>query len=1212
MNERELFIAALQKEDLAERSDYLESACGDDSELRHRLDELLQEHEQMNDFLESPPDELDSLTLPYLNRLAEPLLAPALSALGDYRILREVGRGGMGIVYEAEQVSLGRRVALKVLPRHSLLDPKRLQRFQVEARAAGRLHHTHIVPVYGVGEEDGLHYLVMQFIDGCPLDRVLDELRKLRRQSNPRESAPSGSEQSSRPPEGGRTSPLAVIQAWLAGRRSTREEGELTQVAQPADSLVPAANGKSHESQLDKGIATMAPRAGAAGFGAGYSQGVARIGIQVGAALDYAAQQGVLHRDIKPANLLLDRAGQVWVTDFGLAKLTDSDALTQTGEVIGTISYMAPERFQQDADARSDVYSLGLTLYELLTLQPAFEEMDRGRTMARILAADYPAPRRLNPAIPRDLETIVLKATAREPDRRYATSGELAEDLRRFLADHPIHARRVSTVERMVRWCRRNPLVATLSAALVLLLLTLIGGALVRNAELAHALQSEQAKRWESLRDRAQALRMSRRAGQRVESLRSLAEAVHLPVPAGHSLAELRTEAVAALALPDLEVVAEWPRDFVPGITSETVDNSLERYARILSDGTVTVSRVGDGQLIARWQETINQARPLDEESLRFSRDGRFLAISQDRARQLVVRQLDGQKPVVCFRCDNVNLDAGMDFTPDNSTLAYGTSDGRIAFVDLVSGRLVRSVALSDGGRASCLSFSPDGHRLAIEEFRAGQYTVEVRDSTTGQVVASFPHPLGLCSRPTWHPNGRTLATACSAHPIRWIRLWDTDTGRLLRTLEGHTNGGIRCAFDSRGQWLVSNDWGDRVRLWEVASGRQLLSFPAGGYNFLRTGPRDQLIVRHITDQNKLQLLQIHGGREYRTIYVDGLGPSAPSPRVDPEGRLIAVEAGNSVTLVNIATGCETARVPVPWIFPIDWSSAGVLLTQGKPGIVRWPMHQQPGESTRYCLGPPERLLPIRSQGIKGTTADGLTIAVPNSPRALGATLYHFGRERWTISLPDQQDVRFSAVSPDGRWVATGSHQNTDGFGAKVWDGRREANGRLEQKLPVPGLCNVSFSSQGRWLLTTGGGCRIWRCDRWTEGPMVGGAYGCFTPDEQLIAVGDTPGVIRLVETETGTELARLEAPEQSLLIPGTFTPNGEQLIAGGVDTSALHVWDLRWLQHGLRQLGLAWDAPPNALLGSSDSLAPPPSPVPAIPIQVSVDLGELAPPPQP
>jgi formylglycine-generating enzyme required for sulfatase activity/serine/threonine protein kinase len=395
-----------------------------------------------------------------------------LQQMGDYQILREVGRGGMGVVYEAQQLSLGRHVAIKVLPSHALLDPRQLGRFQREARSAARLHHTNIVPVFGVGEQDGLHYYVMQFIPGLGLDTVLDELRRLR--------LPHGKQAPTLGETRGRTanaapnaSPDGVARGLLSGDFTvsggrqppdrTKQQGA-DAPRSPDVSAIVHLPGQSQGSTLSES-------------GGQYWQSVARVGVQVADALAYAAGQGVLHRDIKPSNLLLDDTGNVWVTDFGLAKAdSDSDNLTRTGDVIGTLRYMAPERFSGQGDLRSDIYSLGLTLYEMLTLRPAFDETDRNKLVKQVMHDEPPRPRKLNTGVPRDLETVVLKAIARDPAHRYQTPAAMADDLNRFIEDRPVRARRASGAEKLLRWCRRSPLVASLLAGIVLVFLAGFAG----------------------------------------------------------------------------------------------------------------------------------------------------------------------------------------------------------------------------------------------------------------------------------------------------------------------------------------------------------------------------------------------------------------------------------------------------------------------------------------------------------------------------------------------------------------------------------------------------------------------------------------------------------------------------------------------------------------------------------------------------------------
>jgi serine/threonine protein kinase/formylglycine-generating enzyme required for sulfatase activity/tetratricopeptide (TPR) repeat protein len=402
--------------------------------------------------------------------------SPPPAQLGDYRILREVGRGGMGIVYEAEQVSLGRHVALKVLPRKVLLDAAQKRRFEREAKAAAKLHHTNIVPVFGVGEHEGLPYYVMQFIQGLGLDDVLRELKRLHGGT----PTPTGGEL--------RVSGKDVSAADVARSLMTRafqdgERGGVSALSEHAlGALTPPRSPESGSTDKLSDSFTLSassvklPGSGGTVQGKGqkasYWQSVARIGVQVADALDYAHKQGIQHRDIKPSNLLLDMQGRVWVTDFGLARTDNEDHLTQTGDIVGTLRYLPPEALEGRSDKRSDIYSLGLTLYELLALKPAFGEYDRHRLIKLLTTEEPPRLDKLRRAIPRDLVTIVHKAIDREPGRRYQTAAELAADVQRFLDDEPIQARRISSVERVLRWGRRNKGLAVLSAVTLLLLAT--------------------------------------------------------------------------------------------------------------------------------------------------------------------------------------------------------------------------------------------------------------------------------------------------------------------------------------------------------------------------------------------------------------------------------------------------------------------------------------------------------------------------------------------------------------------------------------------------------------------------------------------------------------------------------------------------------------------------------------------------------------------
>ena len=392
--------------------------------------------------------------------------------LGEYRILREVGRGGMGIVYEAMQESLGRHVALKVLPPQFLANPTSLKRFRREACSAAGLHHSNIVPVFSVGEHGGHHYFAMQFIRGQTLEAVLKEVRKLRRTDQPAVvTTHDASELTASRIACGLISGQIVAQEGHSIKdrltitdEGIRETGLLS--TSKCDSPALAAHDASSSRVCLRSAESLATQTDS-----GYYRGVARIGLQVAEALAYAHEQGVLHRDIKPSNLLIDLDGTAWVADFGLAKLADGDDLSASRDVVGTLRYMAPERFDGRSEHRSDVYSLGVTLYELLTLCPAYSATNQAALIHQVLHESPPPLSRLDRQIPGDLETVVLKAMAKEPAGRYASAKALAEDLRRFLADRPILARRSPPWEQIWKWCRRNPLAATLAAALVSLFL---------------------------------------------------------------------------------------------------------------------------------------------------------------------------------------------------------------------------------------------------------------------------------------------------------------------------------------------------------------------------------------------------------------------------------------------------------------------------------------------------------------------------------------------------------------------------------------------------------------------------------------------------------------------------------------------------------------------------------------------------------------------
>ena len=469
---------------------------------------------------------------------ADAMAEPA--TLGDFRLVRELGRGGMGVVYEAYQISLDRRVAVKLLPFAAALDAKQLQRFQNEAKAAALLHHPNIVPVYFVGHERGVHYYAMQFIEGQSLAALIRELRQQHpgpyALENPAatgspDDTPRGADATGTGPAEAAPSVVA-----LSTQRSTRRRDFYRRIAD----LVRLAAG----------------------------------------ALEYAHQVGIVHRDVKPANLLLDARGTIWITDFGLAMFQAAAGLTMTGELVGTLRYMSPEQtgaHQGVVDHRTDVYSLGVTLYELLTLHPLFECEERHHLLRKIDVEEPLAPRSFDKSIPVELETIVLKAIAKAPSDRYPTAQEFANDLGRFLADQPIQARRPTVLDKITKWSRRHRGVVTTAVILLLVLVAALTVAtIVINHERSQA-AAAYARELQKSREADENFRQARRA---VDFFTQLSEEELADKP---GLLEVRQRL--------LEAALAYNRDFVqqrqddPGLRAE-LDASNLRVARLHSELT--------------------------------------------------------------------------------------------------------------------------------------------------------------------------------------------------------------------------------------------------------------------------------------------------------------------------------------------------------------------------------------------------------------------------------------------------------------------------------------------------------------------------------------------------------------------------------------------------------------------------------------------------
>lgn len=1123
------------------------------------------------------------------------LIGP-LERLGDYRLLREVGRGGMGVVFEAVQEALGRHVALKILPTSTATDSKSLLRFRREARAAARLHHTNIVPVFDIGESDGVHYYAMQFIQGQGLDEVIAELRRLR---PPQQDAASG-------PEPGEPSQALAVR--LAGSLRSGQFGgaELAAGDVAAHDELAAKHGLGKVNPDPGGTRDDGPHSALTDSSDLSTQSdfhfyrsVARIGLQVAAALAYAHGQRVLHRDIKPSNLLLDGCGTVWVTDFGLAK-EEGDDLTRTGDIVGTLRYMAPERLAGVSEARSDVYGLGVTLYELLTLRPAFAETDRAGLVHRIARQEPVPPRKLDRHVPRDLETIVLKAIAKEPTRRYAAAADMEEDLRRFLMDRPIRARRTSQLERTWRWCRRNPgWAGTLAAALSLLMFIAVGGS-VMNLHLRQALSDVQVadhekteRLWQAHLQRARALRSSGRVGQRFEALAAIREAAKIKVTA-----ELRDEAVAALVLPDVEIAREW-EGFPEGTLDLASAANFERYARINKQGELTVCRLSkDGEQVIAKLPAHGTPRFW---GLHMSPDGRYLAYGHSGREGIAggvkIWKLDGPAPT-----DYMDLPEGMhlyalSFHPDGRHVAVGSinwksgnRNGMISIYDLDAKVATRRWRVDRAPNS--LAFNPKDGRLAA----TCNDSVRLFDRETGKELMRLRLPkidtwsFGLA----WHPDGRVLAATSLDTKIH---LWDTITGApAMAPLEGHNSDGIFMAFNSKGDRLISAGWDQQARLWDTLTGRMILTMPG---NFGAHFSRDDALIGMERNGAKLRLWRVADSRELRTI---GRAAAATEemffgPMLDAEDRVLASASTQGLAFFDFDSGKELARVrlqPTDRVLLQKFVPTDGWLTHSARGGVLWPVRRDPERCDLVRIGPPRMLAPSNNNNGVGVNADGRFRVFPQNDRALLLDRDRPGRR---VEIGPLHDVRNCAVSPDGKWVVTCSW---------FWDGRTPSvrvwepdwetqKGRHVVDLPLEGASTAAFSPDGKWLATSVGGhtisSHLWEVGTWRVGRHFKNIC-IWNADGQLLAVHDQFGVIRWVRPESGKEVFRLIGPDAKGLNAMCMTRDGAQVIAWVPDARANVVFDLRLIRKQLQELGMDWDLPELA------RLAPRP------PISIAVDPG--------
>ncbi len=1005
-----------------------------------------------------------------------PGVATKFHRLGDYELIKEIARGGMGVVYQARQISLNRIVAVKVVLHGPFSSPEFVERFRTETAATAALQHPNIVGIFEVGQAGNEQFFSMEYIEGANLAELVRE------------------------------KPLPARRA------------------------------------------------------AGYLQKIA-------AAVHYAHQRGILHRDLKPSNVLLDGFDQPRITDFGLAKLVGTDAeLTTTGQVLGSPNYIAPEQAAgklNETGLTADVYSLGAILYHLLTGRPPFQGETLSEILMQVQNTDPVAPRRLNPSVPVDLQTICLKCLQKEPARRYASAQELADELGRYLRNESICARPIGRGTKLARWCRRKPALATaLGIGAALLLAVAIGSpiALVRierarelaetaqQRESAMRIRAELAERatqqhlYTALLEQARATLRSGELGHRVRSLDALRRAGAIS-----NSAELRREVFVALALPDLRL--EQTLACGAGFTLRLLDPQFTRLAICKGTGPVEIRSATDLQLLATLPASTN--RPAYDRSA-WSPDGVFLAVKRDHTpggarADWEVWNVANARRVLWVR--NVPWTA-LSFHP-NSRQLMAAQDQSVSVWDLETGSEATLPPLPVP--PLYLGYAPDGRRFAAVTAAGATWTVSIHEASDGTLLASnaFPSRVELV---TWHPSGQLLAVPDAG---AGVSVMDTVTGKT-RLLGRHKADAVNAWFSPDGKYLFTGGWDAELICWNTTELERSFTIRLDSYQMQFKADGGKCAVLTASGIILYAFEQPSGYREFGEV----VGIRLLHAALSANGRWLAAAGDKQMGVWDLVGGGPGALVKDGYLAKPYFTADGPELfgSRNQPHDSQG-FRLQLTPATRSGTAPELKRLPLHQpDGFTFLTVHSNSVALTGAKgsRILAPAQIETGPADW---LPTVTGV--NGVSPDGRWL--GIYQP---FGTALSIYRIPGLEPVARLTHSASIGDFQFSPRGDEVAVgTRAGVEFWSTRTWERTrTLTNFTRVLYPPDERTLWLKRELGGAGLYAAGTLKPLLLLPTG----MVPLAFSADGQQL-AVSVDGRRLQLWDLVALRKLLREMGLDW-----------------------------------------